>query len=271
MRKLGILLTVGALFGFLASPNLALAETLDEVLAQHFEARGGKDTIQGVKTARFTGTMQMQGGQMETPFTMEWKRPNLFRLEFTLQGQTGVQAYDGENAWMHMPFMGKTDPEMMPEEQAKDVEEQADIIDGVFINSEEKGYTIELLGKEEVEGTEAFKIKVTKENGDESFQYMDAEHFLVIVQESKKKMGESEQEIVTSFGDYKEVDGLVFPHYLESKAKGAPASQVITISSMELGVEIDDSRFVMPEVAPKEEGEEEEETEAETKPEESDG
>ena len=253
MRKHGAFLIVATLVAGLLTNGVVMAETLEEVLAQHFEARGGKATIEGVQSARLTGTMQMQGGEMETPFTMEWKRPNLFRLEFTLQGQTGIQAYDGRNAWMHMPFMGRSDPEVMPEDQSKDVEEQADIIDGPFLNSKEKGYTIELVGKEEVEGTEAFKIKLTKENGDESYQYLDAEYFLTIVQESKKRMGETEQEIVTTLGDYKEIGGLVFPHYLESKVKGAPAGQVITITSVELGVEIDDSRFVMPEVTPQEE------------------
>ena len=35
-----------------------------------------------------------------------------------MQGMTGIQAYDGETAWGVMPFMGKSDPEEMAEDQA---------------------------------------------------------------------------------------------------------------------------------------------------------
>ena len=54
-------------------------------------------------------------------------------------------------------------------------------------------------------------------------------------------------EISTVFGDYKEVDGLLFAHSMEMSFAGNPAGQVITIEKIELNVEIDDDRFTMPE------------------------
>ncbi len=221
------------------------AQELDEILASNYDARGGLETIQNVSSARIKGTMSM-GGQMEAPFTMEWKRPNSFRIEFEIQGQLGIQAYDGETAWQHMQFMGKSDAEVMPEEQSRDIEEQADIIDGRLIDSEAKGYTLELEGTEEIEGSEAFKIKVTKENGDVTYEYLDTEFFLTIKESTKRKVGETEQVIETTMGDYKEIEGLLLPHYIESKAAGAPTGQTISIDSVELNVEIADDRFVMP-------------------------
>ena len=35
------------------------------------------------------------------------KRPDMARLEFTVQGLTAVQAYDGKDAWQIMPFHGQ--------------------------------------------------------------------------------------------------------------------------------------------------------------------
>jgi outer membrane lipoprotein-sorting protein len=251
MRKTALILLVGTML----CTTVALAEeSLDEILAANYEARGGKDNIQAVQSARIKGTMTF-GGMMESEFVMEWKRPEKFRLEFLVQGQTGVMASDGETVWQHMQFMGKADPEVMADEEAKDVRDYADVIDGPFMNAEKRGKTLEYLGTEEVEGSEVHVIKVTKEDGDTEMHYLDAEYFLEIKTEAKETRGETVMDIETSIGDYKEVGDLIFAHYMETKAKGAPQGQTITMTSFELDVEIDDARFAMPEVTPAEEGE----------------
>ncbi len=234
------------LTAFLVGP-LAAAD-LNEIIQQNIEARGGLEKIQAINSVRATGTMTMMGGQMEAPFTWEWKRPNKFRLEFKIQGQSGIQGYDGETAWMHMPFMGKADPEVLPEEAAKEVEDQSDMIDGPFIDSEEKGYTLEYMGEEEVDGTPALKIKVTNKHGDVTYTFLDAEYFLTIKEEGKRKQGETEIEFESILGDYKDVEGLIMPHSIEARPKGAPEGQTITIDLFEFGVELDDERFAMPAV-----------------------
>ena len=220
------------------------AQSLDEVLAKYAEARGGIDKIKAVKSVRMTGTMTVGPG-LEAPITMEMKRPKNMRLEFTLQGMTGVQAYDGETAWAIMPFMGKKDPEALPEEQAKMAEEQADF-DGVLIDSEAKGHKVELVGKEPVEGTDAYKLKVTLKNGEVRYVYLDAEYFLEIKTEGSRTVRGSQVDFEATIGDYKEVDGLMFAHSIETGAKGAPQRQKITFSAIELNPDIDDSRFKMP-------------------------
>ena len=145
------------------SPALA-EETVDEIIAKNIEAKGGKAVMDAAKTMRMTGTMAMGGG-MEAPFTVETKRPMKMRLEFVFQGMTGIQAYDGEQGWTVMPFMGKMEPELMTGDDLKNAEEQADF-DGPLVDYEKKGNTVESLGLEEVEGTEAIKLKVTLKNGD---------------------------------------------------------------------------------------------------------
>jgi outer membrane lipoprotein-sorting protein len=245
MRKSFAVLALGAML--LAWG--AAGETLEEVLAKNYEARGGLDKITAVKSARLTGKMTMGQG-MEAPFLWQWKRPNKLRLEFTIQGMTGVQAYDGTTGWMLMPFMGKTEPEKMSQEDADNVKEQADF-DGELVNWKEKGYKVELLGKEPVEGTDAWKLKVTKPNGDTTTVYLDAEYYLEIKSEGKRTIRGQEVEYESSVGDYKEVDGLMIPHSITSKAKGTPSGQTITIDKVELNVPIDDAVFAMPEVAKK--------------------
>ena len=233
------------------------ADRIEEILAKNYEVRGGKDAIMAVQSTRSTGTMRMGGsaaGALEVPFTAEFKRPNKVRIEFTMQGMTAVQAYDGEVGWAIMPFLGKTEPEEMAEDQLKDIKEQADF-DGVLVNYEEKGHTVELLGKEEIDGTPAYKLKVTKANGDIINLYLDQEYYVEFKAEATREVQGAEVEVSTIFGDYKEVEGLLFAHSMEMSFAGNPAGQVITIDTIELDAEIEDYRFAMPKPKPAEAGE----------------
>ena len=119
------------------------AQTLDEILAKHYEASGGLARLQKVQTMRMTGKMTVGPG-MEAPITLEKKRPGMMRLDFTFSGMTGTQAYDGTQGWQVMPFMGKKDPEALGPEEVKEVEQQADF-DGPLVDWKSKGHALELI------------------------------------------------------------------------------------------------------------------------------
>jgi outer membrane lipoprotein-sorting protein len=228
----------------LVTPATAQEPTVEEILEGHYEAIGGLDAWEGVSTAKMVGTMSAPQG-FEAPFTMMFKRPDKSRLEFTFQGMTGVQAVDGDVAWQIMPFMGKTEAEEMPADQAKLMKEQADF-DGPLVNWEEDGNTIEYVGSEDMEGTQTHKLKVTLANGDVRHYYLDADYFLPIKVEAKTMIQGQEQEIEVIYGDYKEVGGLMMAHSIENKAKGQPAGQVITIQTAEVNIDLPDEQFAMP-------------------------
>ena len=232
--------------GLLLAPS-AQAQTLDEVLAKHFEAQGGLDKLKKVESRRVTGTMMMGQG-MEAAIVLESKRPGKQRIEFTLQGMTGVQAFDGERSWSLMPFMGKTDPEYASDEDSKNQRDDADF-DGPLMDWKSKGHTVELVGKEAVEGADAYKIKVTLKSGNTQFHYLDAETYLFVKQEGKVKRRGTEIEGETLFSDYKEVEGMMVPFVMEQGAKGMEQRQKFTFTKVEMNVPIDDKRFVMPAAA----------------------
>jgi len=221
--------------------------TVADVLAKNAEAKGGLDKIKALKSAKFTGKLQMGG--MELPFTMTSARPEKLRVEFTVQGMTGVQAYDGTMGWAVMPFMGKKDPEPMTDDMLKQIKEQADF-DGPLVDAEKKGNKIELLGKEKIEGTDAYKLKVTKKDGTEQNFFLDAESFLEIKVEAKQMVQGQEIEGETVLGNYQEVGGLLFPMSIESKAKGqAKAMMSITWDKIDLDPAVSDDLFAMPKKA----------------------
>ncbi len=238
-------------FGIIAVAALVpvmWAQTADEIIAKNVQARGGMDKLKSVQSMKATATMAMGPG-MEAPGVLLQKRGNLARLEFTIQGLTAVQAYDGKSAWQIMPFTGKKDPELMSADEAKEVEEMADI-DGPLVDYKSKGHQVEFLGKEKIEGTDAYKLKLSLKNGDVVTVYIDADSFLEIKDETKRTVRGTEQVVESSIGDYKEVNGIILPFAVESGVKGSAEKQKLTISKIELNVPIDDSIFKMPAVPP---------------------
>jgi hypothetical protein len=232
--------------GLLLAP-VSRAQTVDEILTKHYETMGGLEKIKALNTMRITGTM-LVGPGMEAPITMERKRPGKRRLEFQIQGMTGVQAFDGEKAWSVMPFMGKKDPEAASEEDSKHEKDDADF-DGPLVDWKAKGHAVELVGKEPVEGAEAYKLKITKKNGDIEYYYLDAETYLLVKNEGKVKRRGTEVEGEGTWSDYKDVNGYMMPFTMEQGIKGTPQKQRMTFSKIEINVPLDDARFAMPAVA----------------------
>lgn len=242
-KILGMMLVLPALLA-LQLAAVAADLTVDEVIAKNIEARGGLEKMKAVKTVKMTAKIMNQG--MEVPGTMELKRPNMIRMAFTIQGQEIIQAFDGENGWMIMPLMGVKDPQKMSDEDVKEIKEQADF-DGPLVDYKDKGNTVELMGKEDVEGTSAYKLKVTLKSGDVRYIYIDADSFLELKTTTMIKREGNEMQVDSYSGDYKEVDGMMLPFSIETKVKDQTVSQ-ITIDKIEMGAAIDDADFKMPAV-----------------------
>jgi len=249
-RKL-LVLSVAA--GLVAMPAAAQELTLDEVLANYYEAIGGLDAWQSVQSMKMTGTRSMgRGGDI--PFTQIVKRPGKVRVEFTMQGMTAVRAYDGETAWTSMPFRGSGEPQVM--ERAGTLVEDADI-DGPLVGYEESGHQVELVGLEETDATPAYKLKLTMSDGQEVFYYLDAEYFVPIMITRTgmggmpgrgRGAGGAPAEIQIIVSDYKEVDGLMIPHSIQTRRVGSERPpQSVTIDTIELNVAVDDAIFTLPE------------------------
>ena len=223
----------------------AFAQTADELIEKSIQAQGGREKIEAVKSARMTGKMTMGQG-MEAPMVIETIEPNKFRMEMTFQGMTMIQAYDGKNGWQVQPFMGKTEPEPMNEQDLKSMEDQLDDMD-LLTKYKEKGHTVELVGKEELEGSPVYKLKLTKKNGDVSNVYLDAETYLLIKQTGKTKVQGQEIESETSLSDYKEIGGVLYPHSIQTKIPSMPGGvMTMTFEKIEPNADVPASRFDMP-------------------------
>ncbi|MDX1980612.1 MAG: hypothetical protein SFV51_10110 [Bryobacteraceae bacterium] len=217
--------------------------TADQIVARHVEAMGGAAKLKSIQslTIRGKGTM---GGQMETTTVTHAKRPAMFKLEMNAMGRTFVQAFDGTVAWRVNPMQGATAPQRMNETETQEIIANAEF-NGALVDYKAKGHAIELLGREEVNGRPAYKLRVARKSGRLSHTWVDAATFLVVKNATTRMQMGREIEVESFPGDFRKVDGVLFPFTTESKAGGRPLMSM-TVESVEVNPKIDDAVFHMP-------------------------
>jgi hypothetical protein len=224
--------------------------TVDQLVAKNVEAKGGAEALRALQSVKVSGKMLVNEGQLQFGFEQTKKRPGAVRTEVSLQGMTAVQAFDGNEGWKISPFQGRKDPEKMSADDTKSLIEDAEV-DGPLVDWKEKGSTVEYLGTEDVDGTPAYKLKVTRKNGDVSYVYLDPEHFLEIRVVSQRVERGSKVETETDLSDYEKVNGVYVPLSIEAGRKGDPDKQKIIIDKAEGNVPADDATFKFPTTASK--------------------
>ena len=218
----------------LAAATDAASMTAEELVAKNLAARGGAERLAAVTSMHTLGTLRL-GGSLEAK-TESWVvAPQGIRSELTLQGMTAIQAWDGRQAWAVRPFGGRKDPQKVSPEDAKDLMERADIV-GPLVDYAKKGNRVEYLGTEDVDGTDAHKLRVTLKNGDVEYRFLDPDHFLEIRVVSHRMVRGQEEVTTVDLGEYEKVDGLYFPFEIGRNH----------IEKAELNVAVDAKRFAFP-------------------------
>ena len=226
---------------FLIAGTIVQAQSLEKVLDDYFKATG-MDKFDKVKTVEMKAKASQMG--MEIPMTIKLKKPNKFRMEMELQGQKAITAFDGEHGWTIAPWISP-EPQDLAGEQLEQAKEQADL-QGDLWDWEKKGHKATLMGKEEVEGTEVYKVKLEKKSGDVQYYYIDTDSNMLLKTVTTTKQNGQEMEVESIMGNYKSFDGITIPTSIENKVKGTGQSGTIEIEDMKFDVDLPDSIFEKP-------------------------
>jgi len=134
----------------------------------------------------------------------------------------------------------------MPADMVSKTEDQATQFEGPLVHYKERGSTLELLGREIVDGSGAYKLKLVDKGGQESTLCVDADSYLISKMSTKVKAQGQEMNVTVKMGDYKAVSGILFSHTMEIQIEGIPMTQRMVLEKVEVNATIDDSRFEMP-------------------------
>jgi hypothetical protein len=229
------------------------AQTAEEIISTYLENIGGEENLKKVTSAKFIGSVDL--GSMVLPVEMIQTTTGYRMTKADVQGQTFYQeVYDGETLWgtNQMTMAAEKSDAEATDNFKKNINDFPD----PFLDYKSKGYTVELIGNETIEGTDTYKIKLVKEpimvdgqqTDDISFYYFDTENFVPIVYEEELKSGQGKGMIIQmKYSDYQEVDGIYFPFSMNQGIKDQPGGQLITLTEISLNGELDKTMFAYPE------------------------
>ena len=254
MKKLNYLLLTA--FALLISTSFN-AQTVDEIIENYIENSGGAENWQKVKSIKMNMSVNQMG--MDIPIE-QYSSAERTYTKISLQGQEIMQGvFDGKTLWS-TNFMSMK-AEKSNKEDIENVKNALNEFPDPFLNYKEKGFTAELMGTETLEGSDVFKVKLTKKpnlvDGEEvpnvTIYYFDAENFVPIMTHQEMTEGPAKGTIMEGkMSDYQEVDGLYMPFSMTQGIKDQPGQAVI-IKSIEINTVVDDSNFKFPETVSEEE------------------
>jgi hypothetical protein len=226
------------LLAMLASASIAhvQAQTLDEIIDKYVAAMGGKEKLLALHTVAMEGAVSINGQDVKVKITQV--NCKFQRVDITFGGINGYIIQTHDSGWQYMPFQGQQKPEPLPSAVIKETADALDI-QSPLLNYKEKGHTVELLGKDDVEGTECFKIKLVSKSGLEETFYIDPTNYYIIKTSVKSKASGKEVVQSQTFSNFKKLDnGYVFPFSATGFGPGE-----LTFSKIDVNVPVDESVF----------------------------
>jgi len=219
----------------------------DEIIENYFENTGGKANWEKLEGIKLIGKSVSQG--MEIPVEILQLKDGRQYVKISIQGKDlKLGVYDGEVVW-NTNFMTQKAEAMTSEQVANFKINDAKDFPNPLLNYKDKGYTVENLGEETMEGTACYKVKLTKnpvmiegkEEQSITFYYFDKDSFVPIATEIEIKAGPMKGQMMkTTMSDYDEVDGLYFPFSI-SQMMGP-----VTFEKIELNPTVEEDAFKMP-------------------------
>lgn len=212
-----------------ASP--VCAQDAQSLVAKNLEARGGAAALAAIKTVTFEGRTIFPG-DFEVTYKETHARTgaeDADRLDLGVQGLDIIQAYDGHgDAWKVNPLQGRKDAEKMSADEARQLADEA-LVDGPLLAASKDGSRVTYLGREDFDGTLAYKLKVSQKDGDEFVYWLDPDTYLEIKVDETRRIRGAQQTTESELGDYEKVAGVYFPMSVESWAQGQSSQRQRTI------------------------------------------
>ncbi|MCC7467301.1 MAG: hypothetical protein IT261_13565 [Saprospiraceae bacterium] len=224
--------------------GFAKAQSAEEIVKKHISAIGGDKWAQ-VEAVKSEAKISADGAPgMSIGMTMVAVRNKSLRMDVSVMGMTQTTVLNGDAGWANNPFMGKMEPEPITPDQVKSMSDMTDV-DGTLIGYKEKGYTLEYMGTEDVDGTEAHKIKVNKGNKRMEYSFIDPSSYYEIKNIRVEEVDGQEVESATVYSNFKTQDGLVFPFTIQQN-DAMMGGSTVTITGITINPLVDPKTFVMP-------------------------
>ncbi len=208
--------------------QFANGQSVDDIIDQYINARGGNDKLASIKSLYMEGSREMMGNEVDVKVTKVDGKLN--RVDFAFGSNSGYTIITPDKGWSYIP-MRSDKAEEIPQERLKTMQDQMDIA-GPLVDYASKGYKAALQGKDTVNGKDAWKILLTGSNGKEETFYIDTSSHLLVQTRQMAEVGARRNnsgptEVITDYSDYKDFDGIMFPQTVTTEGTGMGAGAMI--------------------------------------------
>lgn len=193
-----------------------------------------------VHTARLFGTISFGNGQ-SGPLVVSITRPPRIRTQFTLNGRTIVQGYDGKIAWL----LANDTAHTLPPDQAKNVAAGADF-DGPLVDYAAKGETVTLAALDTADGRPAYRLRVVLTSGLVDEYFIDTVSWMQTKWRGNRVQDGQPIVFESWFRDYRAVGGVQFAFRIDSRTVGRAGAQLIALDSVQVNPQFPPDLFAMP-------------------------
>lgn len=219
--------------------STATLPSAKEVLERYSKAIGGKETFKKHESQHALGTVQMKAQGVSGKMEVFATRPNKLLMKMTIQGvgefNTG---FDGKVAWMSSQLTG---PMLLEGKMGEQIATQADFDHALHDPAD---YTkMEMIGLEEFNGEECYKLKLVHRTGFESTEFFSKSTGLQRGFISTQESPLGPVTTTTLVTDYKQFGDLFMPSRISQKAAGVET--VMTMDEMEFN-KVDPAVFDLP-------------------------
>ena len=215
----------------------AHTQTVDEVIAKHIDAIGGKDKLGQVKSVYIESSVDVMGNAApQKEYLLEGKG---YKMELDFNGTSIVNCYNDKGGWAINPMAGGSDAQALPDAIYQSGRSQI-YVGGILIDYASKGYKAELAGKD----GDLIKIKVSGK-GNETYYFLDPKTYLLAKSVIKSEVMGQSVDVTTTYSDFKKTDfGITVPY---SKNIDMGMFQLAQkVSKVEVNKSIDENIFAMP-------------------------
>jgi hypothetical protein len=228
----------------MAGPLPAQDASAQTILDQHLAAIGGTERLKALGSLRIAGRQVLMPASLELPMVIEQRRPNLQRVELTVQGMTEVQTFDGRTGWIKTPWAANKEAVPMRPDEVKALSERD--FDTPYLGWQAKGWQADYLGSLTQEGRNLQRVQLTIDTSQSIIGTFDAKTFMELQRERVYRELGNETRVVTVFSDYREVQGLRFPFLIISRAAYRGGRMKLLVDRIEIEPQLPEQRFAKP-------------------------
>jgi predicted Zn-dependent peptidase len=219
--------------------GLTAEQVVEDYVLAYTQSSSMKEALKKLKKVKditMVSTTEMQGMQLE--ITIKRKAPNMMLSEMNMSGMTVQKSvFDGTSG-------GSSGMQGNKAFEGDEIEEQK-YSSTMHIETKyaELGYKVTLKSIEEVNGKDAYMIEVVDPLGNVENEYYDVESKLKVYSMSTSESPEGGEMTITSeYHDYKEVNGMLFPHKMIQNF--GPQALEMAVKEIKINSKVKSSEFV---------------------------